>query len=69
MGDRTLIRLGLERGDRAFRCGYRRSHFDLMRDGKVRLSKDYEFYQQTSESFIYLALIRKMLGNLIVGNS
>jgi putative transposase len=29
-----------------------------------RLSKDYEFYEQMSESFIYLALIRKMLRNL-----
>ncbi len=29
-----------------------------------RLSKDYEFYTQSSESFIYLALIRKMLRDL-----
>lgn len=34
-----------------------------------RLSKDYEFYWQTSESFIYLALIRKMLKNLTAVNS
>ena len=34
-----------------------------------RLSKDYEFYHQTSESFIYLALIRKMLRNLTAVNS
>lgn len=29
-----------------------------------RLSKDYEFYTQSSESFIYLALICKMLRDL-----
>jgi putative transposase len=29
-----------------------------------RLSKDYEYYEQSSESFIYLALIRLMLRNL-----
>jgi putative transposase len=29
-----------------------------------RLSKDYEYYEQSSESFIYLALIRLMLQNL-----
>jgi putative transposase len=29
-----------------------------------RLSKDYEYYEQSSESFIYLALIRVMLKNL-----
>ena len=34
-----------------------------------RLSKDYEFYENTSESFIYLALIRKMLRNLTAVNS
>ncbi len=34
-----------------------------------RLSKEYEFYENTSESFIYLALIRKMLRNLTAVNS
>jgi putative transposase len=34
-----------------------------------RLSKDHEFYENTSESFIYLALIRKMLRNLTAVNS
>jgi len=34
-----------------------------------RLSKDYEFYENASESFIYLALIRKMLRNLTAVNS
>ena len=34
-----------------------------------RLSKEYEFYEHTSESFIYLALIRKMLRNLTAVNS
>ena len=34
-----------------------------------RLSKDYEFYENTSESFIYIALIRKMLRNLTAVNS
>ncbi|MFN5396309.1 IS5 family transposase [Phormidium tenue] len=34
-----------------------------------RLSKDYEFYENTSESFIYIALIRKMLKNLTAVNS
>ena len=34
-----------------------------------RLSKEYEFYEYTSESFIYLALIRKMLRNLTAVNS
>ena len=34
-----------------------------------RLSKDYEFYEQMSESFIYLALIRKMLRNLATATS
>jgi transposase len=34
-----------------------------------RLSKDYEFYENTSESFIYMALIRKMLRNLTAVNS
>jgi putative transposase len=29
-----------------------------------RLSKDHEFYEKSSESFIYLALIRKMLRDL-----
>jgi putative transposase len=29
-----------------------------------RLSKDYEYYEQSSESFIYLALIRMILKNL-----
>ncbi len=34
-----------------------------------RLSKDYEFYENASESFIYMALIRKMLRNLTAINS
>ncbi|WP_225903079.1 transposase [Pseudanabaena yagii] len=34
-----------------------------------RLSKDYEFYENISESFIYIALIRKMLKNLTAVNS
>ena len=34
-----------------------------------RLSKEYEFYEHTSESSIYLALIRKMLRNLTAVNS
>jgi putative transposase len=34
-----------------------------------RLSKDYEYYEKMSESFIYLALIRIMLGNLTPVNS
>ena len=34
-----------------------------------RLSREYEFYEHTSESFIYLALIRKMLKNLTAVNS
>jgi len=33
-----------------------------------RLSKGYEFYENTSESLIYLALIRKMLENLTAIN-
>ncbi|MFN4777709.1 MAG: transposase [Pseudanabaena sp.] len=34
-----------------------------------RLSKDHEFYENTSKSFIYMALIRKMLRNLTAVNS
>ena len=34
-----------------------------------RLSKDYEFYENTSESSIYIALIRKMLRDLTAVNS
>jgi putative transposase len=34
-----------------------------------RLSKDYEYYEKMSESFIYLALIRIMLRNLTPVNS
>ncbi len=38
--------------------------------GKYRkLSKECEFYENTSESFIYLALLRKMLRNLAAINS
>ncbi len=34
-----------------------------------RLSKDYEFYENASESSIYMALIRKMFRNLTAINS
>jgi putative transposase len=34
-----------------------------------RLSKDYEYYEQSSESFIYLALIRLMLKNLALATN
>ena len=34
-----------------------------------RLSKDYEFYENTSKSCIYMAFIRKMLRNLTAVNS
>ena len=34
-----------------------------------RLSKDYEYYQEMSESFVYMALIRIMLRNLTPVNS
>ena len=36
--------------------------------GYRRLINDYEFYENASESFIYLALIRKMLRNLTAVN-